>query len=72
MPVATAAKTAVLVKPNGLFGKVYFAAIAPFRYLIVYPPLIRGIEQEWRAGMLWAGVSPKRSMPQDPSPTAHP
>ncbi len=41
---------AVLVKPNGLFGKAYMAAIAPFRYLIVYPPLIRGIGQEWQAG----------------------
>jgi hypothetical protein len=61
---------AVLIKPNGLFGKVYFAAIAPFRHLIVYPPLIRGIGQEWRAGMLWAGVSPNSSTPQDPSPTS--
>jgi uncharacterized protein DUF2867 len=43
---------AVLVQPNGLFGKVFIAAIAPFRYLIVYPPQIRGIRQEWQAGML--------------------
>jgi hypothetical protein len=42
---------AVLVKPNGLFGKVYMAAIKPFRYLIVYPWLMREIEREWRAGM---------------------
>ena len=40
---------AVLVKPNGLFGKLYMAAIAPFRHLVVYPPLMRGIEREWRA-----------------------
>ncbi|MCT2589884.1 DUF2867 domain-containing protein [Streptomyces sp. N2-109] len=40
---------AVLVKPNGLFGKVYMAAIAPFRHLLVYPPLMRGIAAEWRA-----------------------
>src|SRR3954469_17947814 len=40
---------AVLVKPNGLFGKAYMAAIRPFRHLIVYPPLIREIEREWRA-----------------------
>jgi Protein of unknown function (DUF2867) len=39
---------AVLVKPNGLFGTAYMAAIAPFRHLIVYPPLMREIEQEWR------------------------
>ena len=34
---------AVLVKPNGLLGLVYMAAIAPFRHLIVYPPLMREI-----------------------------
>jgi hypothetical protein len=42
---------AVLVKPNGLFGKTYMAAIAPFRHLLVYPPLMREIGQEWRAKM---------------------
>ena len=41
---------AVLVKPNGLFGTAYMAAIRPFRHLIVYPPLIREIERKWRAG----------------------
>lgn len=40
---------AVLVKPNGLFGAAYMAAIKPFRYLIVYPALMRLIGQEWRA-----------------------
>jgi hypothetical protein len=40
---------AVLVKPNGLFGNAYMAAIRPFRHLIVYPPLLREIEREWRA-----------------------
>ena len=39
---------AVLVKPNGLFGATYMAAIRPFRHLIVYPPLMREIEREWR------------------------
>jgi len=39
---------AVLVKPNGLFGRGYMAAIRPFRHLIVYPPLIREIERKWR------------------------
>jgi len=39
---------AVLVKPNGLFGRVYMAAIAPFRYLIVYPPLMGDIAQDWQ------------------------
>jgi hypothetical protein len=40
---------AVLVKPNGLLGTGYMAAIRPFRHLIVYPALIRHIEQTWRA-----------------------
>ena len=40
---------AVLVKPNGLFGIAYMAAIRPFRHLVVYPQTIRAIEREWRA-----------------------
>jgi hypothetical protein len=39
---------AVLVKRNGLLGAAYMAAIAPFRHLLVYPPLMRDIEREWR------------------------
>jgi hypothetical protein len=39
---------AVLVKPNGLLGNAYMAAIRPFRHLIVYPPLLREIERTWR------------------------
>ena len=39
----------VLVKPNGLFGAAYMAAIAPFRYLIVYPALMRTIARQWRS-----------------------
>jgi hypothetical protein len=38
---------AVLVKPNGLHGKVYMAAIAPFRHLIVYPAMLREFGREW-------------------------
>jgi len=42
---------AVLVKPNGLLGNVYMAAIGPFRHLIVYPPMMRQIGRDWaRAG----------------------
>ena len=41
---------AVLVKPNGLLGTAYMAAIRPFRHFIVYPPAMRQIEQVWRAG----------------------
>jgi len=40
---------AVLVKPNGLLGTVYMAAIRPFRHLIVYPALTRETERAWRA-----------------------
>jgi hypothetical protein len=40
---------AVLVKPNGLLGNAYMAAIRPFRHLIVYPQAIRQIERQWRA-----------------------
>ncbi len=40
---------AVLVRPNGLWGKAYMAAIAPFRHLFVYPPLMRDIGREWRS-----------------------
>jgi hypothetical protein len=43
------AQMAVLVKPNGLLGCAYMAAIRPFRHLIVYPPLMRGIGRAWRA-----------------------
>jgi Protein of unknown function (DUF2867) len=43
------AQMAVLVRPNGLLGKGYMAAIKPFRRLIVYPALMRQIERESRA-----------------------
>jgi hypothetical protein len=41
---------AVYVKPNGLLGNAYMAAIRPFRHLIVYPPMMRQLERQWRAG----------------------
>jgi hypothetical protein len=41
---------AVLVKPNGLLGTGYMAAIRPFRHLIVYPAMMRKISRDWRAG----------------------
>lgn len=40
---------AVLVKPNGLLGEAYMAAIRPFRYTLVYPALLRQIGSAWRA-----------------------
>ncbi len=39
---------AVLVKPNGRYGGAYVAAIAPFRYALVYPLMLRSIGQRWR------------------------
>ena len=38
---------AILVKPNGLPGAAYMAAIKPFRYLIVYPAMLRTWERRW-------------------------
>lgn len=43
-------RMAVLVKPNGFLGAVYMALIKPFRYLGVYPALLRGIGRNWQAG----------------------
>ena len=64
------AQMAVLVKPNGLLGTGYMAAIRPFRHLIVYPPMMREMERTWRAGVRGArtrlrddrsGLRPSRS-----------
>jgi hypothetical protein len=38
----------VYIKPNGLLGRAYLAAIRPFRHLVVYPPLLRRLERIWR------------------------
>ena len=38
---------AVLVKPNGLFGAAYMAAIKPLRRLVVVPALTRSTERGW-------------------------
>jgi Protein of unknown function (DUF2867) len=42
------AQMAVLVKPNGRFGRAYMAAIRPFRYALVYPLLLRAIGRGWQ------------------------
>jgi len=42
---------AVLVKPNGVFGRAYMATIRPFRHWFVYPAMLRELERS-----LWAGV----------------
>lgn len=41
------AHMAVLVKPNGLLGRAYLDLIKPFRYLVVYPALLRTIGRVW-------------------------
>lgn len=41
----------VYVKPRGRLGAGYMALIAPFRHLVVYPALMRQIEQAWNARM---------------------
>ncbi len=53
-------RMAALVKPNGLFGRLYMAAIKPLRYVIVYPALTRKWERAWcdRDRYLRAGTSP--------------
>jgi hypothetical protein len=38
---------AILVKPNGRLGAAYMLAIKPFRYLFVYPALLRVIGRGW-------------------------
>ena len=38
---------AILVKPNGVLGRAYMAAITPFRYLIVYPRMLKQIGRKW-------------------------
>jgi len=56
-------QAAVLVKPNGLLGEAYMALIKPFRYLFVYPPMLRELTRSWDAT-----VSPPAS--PRPLPTA--
>lgn len=41
------AQLAVLVKPNGLLGRAYLAAIKPIRLAVVYPAWLRGIARSW-------------------------
>ncbi|BDT87569.1 DUF2867 domain-containing protein [Nocardia cyriacigeorgica] len=41
---------AVLVKPNGFWGRAYMAAILPFRYTLVYPALMRMFARGWERG----------------------
>ncbi|HEY7830796.1 MAG TPA: DUF2867 domain-containing protein [Solirubrobacteraceae bacterium] len=38
---------AVYVRPNGLLGNAYMAAIKPFRHLVVYPQMLQSMERRW-------------------------
>jgi hypothetical protein len=38
---------AVYVRPVQRFTRLYMAAIAPFRRLVVYPAIVRGVERAW-------------------------
>ncbi len=55
---------AVYVKPNGILGRTYMAAIRPFRHLIVYPPMLRQIGRAWSAtSRSESGARPHRGAP---------
>jgi hypothetical protein len=55
---------AVYVKPRGLLGTGYMAAIKPFRHLVVYPAMMRGIERAWRRGSSDRGSRPSPELLQ--------
>ncbi|HEX3911327.1 MAG TPA: DUF2867 domain-containing protein [Solirubrobacteraceae bacterium] len=56
---------AVYVKPRGRLGEAYMALIKPFRYLIVYPALMRQMGRAWNARNTEGGRPPW------PAATAH-
>ena len=56
---------AVLVKPNGLLGSAYLAAIAPFRHLAVYPIMLGELERLWRDGTRVPGEVTQVDVPED-------
>jgi hypothetical protein len=43
-----AATLAVYVKPRSVLSKLYMAAIWPARHLVLYPAMIRTLEERWR------------------------
>jgi len=54
---------AVIVKPNGLLGAGYMAAIRPLRHLIVYPAVMRQMDRNWRAGAARNGLKANTTIP---------
>lgn len=47
-PGGYSAQMSVLVRPNGLLGDAYMSFIKPFRYLVVYPALLRTVGRRWK------------------------
>jgi len=64
---------AVLVKPNGLLGTAYMAAITPFRHLMVYPRMLEQIGRVWQAQRATSvvGVHDRVSAPAGDQPPVH-
>lgn len=52
-------RLAVYVKPNGRLGRLYMAAIKPFRHLIVYPQLMRAFGRRWEQAQAEAQARPQ-------------
>lgn len=46
---STRVQLTILVKPNGLLGQAYMAAIKPFRHAVIYPLMIRELAHHWHA-----------------------
>ncbi|MEA2682991.1 MAG: hypothetical protein QOK05_1319 [Chloroflexota bacterium] len=61
---------AIYVQPRGMFGEAYLALIRPFRYGVVYPALMRQVEQAWGVGETISGSG--RAAPLRPSARARP
>jgi hypothetical protein len=51
---------AVYVRPNGLLGNAYMAAIKPFRHLVVYPQMLRAMERRWQERLTTSSASRPR------------
>jgi hypothetical protein len=60
---------AIYVKPVNRLTRVYMAAIAPFRHMLVYPAIIRMVERAWaeRYGVE-GGVEPRNTTGEVGSP----
>jgi len=43
----TKVQLTVLVKPNGVLGRMYLAGIKPFRYAVIYPVMMRRLAERW-------------------------